>query len=423
MRYYEIRCPVHGFIQLDEWEWAIINEPAFQRLRRIRQLGFTDYIYPGAMHTRFEHSLGVMHIATRLYDALCKNSNEVLKSELGYNEDGLRRDRRLVRLAALLHDVGHAPFSHASEESFPLKPNGERYAHEDYSSQVILTTLAEVVRSHPMNQNYRISPEEIASLLGYDAFETQFGERETQRLRFLSEIISSQMDADRMDYLLRDSYHLGVRYGVYDLERLINTIQAVPYAEDGTIRLGIGEDGWHAVESLILARYYMFTQVYFHKTRVAYDHHISEAMKSLLSGTYPEPTRIQEFLEWDDWRALGLIASGKAGEHGERIRQRNHYRLVFSAEATEEDSRLYQEVRQRLGDLVAHEEPASKSWYASEGTEIPIKMSDGRVRSLSRLSPAIGAMIKRQEQRYLYVRPEHAEVARKIVKEVIDGRQ
>src|SRR5882757_6610120 len=117
-RIYELRCPVHGFIPFSDWEREIIAQPAFQRLRRIRQLAWTDQVYPGAMHTRFEHSLGVMHVASRLYDAIVNRSQDVLESELTYNADGLRKDRILVRLAALLHDVGHCPFSHAAETLF-----------------------------------------------------------------------------------------------------------------------------------------------------------------------------------------------------------------------------------------------------------------------------------------------------------------
>src|SRR5213080_2791435 len=105
-RTYEIRCPVHGFITLSDWEREIINQPAFQRLRRIRQLAWTDMVYPGAMHTRFEHSLGVMHVASRLYEAVVERSGTVLESELAYDETGLRVDKTLVRLTALLHDVG-----------------------------------------------------------------------------------------------------------------------------------------------------------------------------------------------------------------------------------------------------------------------------------------------------------------------------
>src|SRR6266481_5998426 len=113
---FAVQCMV---IRLNDWEWNVIAQRAFQRLRRIRQLAWTDYVYPGAMHTRFEQSLGVMHVATLLYDAICAKSAEVLKSDLAYNKDGLGRDRQLVRFAALLHDVGHSPFSHGSEDLFP----------------------------------------------------------------------------------------------------------------------------------------------------------------------------------------------------------------------------------------------------------------------------------------------------------------
>ena len=112
-RQFDIRCPIHGFVKLSAWEREIINQPAYQRLRRIRQLAWTDYVYPGAMHTRFEHSLGVMHVATLLYDAIGRNSKEVLEQEYSFKQDDFRRNEQLVRLAALLHDLGHSPFSHA----------------------------------------------------------------------------------------------------------------------------------------------------------------------------------------------------------------------------------------------------------------------------------------------------------------------
>jgi uncharacterized protein len=132
---YEIRCPVHGFITLDEWEREIISQRAFQRLRRIRQLAWTDQVYPGAMHMRFEHSLGVMHTASLLFDSITQNSRSVLESSLSYDEHSLGRQRHMVRLAALLHDVGHAPFSHAAEDLFPATDdNGRKYTHEEYSA-------------------------------------------------------------------------------------------------------------------------------------------------------------------------------------------------------------------------------------------------------------------------------------------------
>jgi HD superfamily phosphohydrolase len=135
MSEYEIRDPVYGFITFNEWEKEIIDHFVFQRLRRIKQLALTDMVYPGATHTRFEHSLGVMHLATKMYDAIIRDDSnkQLLTEKLNYQESGLKRDRQLVRLAALLHDVGHAPFSHASEAIISKNPvTGKPYKHEDY---------------------------------------------------------------------------------------------------------------------------------------------------------------------------------------------------------------------------------------------------------------------------------------------------
>jgi len=162
----EIRCPIYRFIQLSDWEREIISQPAFQRLRRIRQLAWTDYVYPGAMHTRFEHSLGVMHMATLLYDAIIARSWPELEDLLEYNQAGKERNRQLLRLAALLHDVGHGPFSHAAEELTPLIPDQSRpFRHEEYSTAIIEYNFKDIIDNHPENNNYRLRVEEITGLI------------------------------------------------------------------------------------------------------------------------------------------------------------------------------------------------------------------------------------------------------------------
>src|SRR5580704_1450852 len=120
LKQYEVRDPVHGLIAFNGLECDIINHPAFQRLRRIRQLAWTDMVYPGAMHTRFEHSLGVMHVATRLFETVRRRSKQILESEYDFEEGATIRWRQIIRLAALLHDVGHTPFSHSGEGLFPV---------------------------------------------------------------------------------------------------------------------------------------------------------------------------------------------------------------------------------------------------------------------------------------------------------------
>lgn len=417
-RTYEIRCPIHGFITLNDWEWNIISQSAFQRLRRIRQLGWTDYIYPGAMHTRFEHSLGVMHTATLLYDAILKSSKNILTSELAYDETGFLRSRQLVRLAALVHDVGHAPFSHASEDLFPERDSRKKYVHEDYSVAIIRSELYHAIEEHPLNESYGFDADSIAALIE--------GSTKAKQSVFWRPLIDGQMDADRMDYLLRDSYHAGVQYGKFDLHRVVSTVRPVRYEDGRAPRLGIAEGGWHAAEALVLARYFMFTQVYFHKTRVAYDVHLRGALKEMLhGGRFPRPLNgeLKEFLKWDDWTVLGLLTQGGGGEHGECLRTRNHFRLVYRTNEVPDEKNLQQleQVKAKLGPLVAAEESASKSWYKTGPTDIPVvdNLDEKTVKPLSYYSSVV-KNLETNSQVLLYVRREDRAKAKKIVDEVRD---
>ena len=171
-----------------------------------------------------------------------------------------------------------------------------------------------------------------------------------------------------MDYLLRDSLHSGVTYGQYDWQRLIHTIVALPETEQGSVRLGVMEGGWHAAETLLLARYFMFTQVYFHKTRVVLDFHLQNSLKELLpKECFPSPVNsdLDGYLKWDDWRVLGLLANNEGGEHGQRLACRNHYREITHTPETPSPDDLDQlkKWRDKLNDLLAIEIPAEKSWY------------------------------------------------------------
>jgi HD superfamily phosphohydrolase len=417
---YEIRCPVHGFITINDWEREIINHPAFQRLRRIRQLAFTDLIYPGAMHTRFEHSLGVLHVADRLYDAIVKRSRDVLKSELFYDDNGLTTDRILVRLTALLHDVGHTPFSHGAEELFPLQDDGRTpYKHEHYSAAIIRTHLRDVIDSHPLRQNYRLGADDVAALLEAS---TNAG-----RALFWRELIDGQLDADRLDYLLRDSLHAGVGYGKFDWQRLVNSVEVVPGAGGRSPRLGVSEGGFHAAEGLVLARYFMFTQVYFHKTRVAYDHHLQRAVAEILpAGRFPRPVgeELSEFLKWDDWRVLGALANGGGGDHGRRLAERDHFREVYHTPETPTaaDLETLERMRARLGALVQAEERAEKSWYKVGKPDIPV-ISDNPGRPVSPLSHYSGvvAQLSPIGKVMLYSRKEDVAEARQRVQQISEG--
>lgn len=227
----EIRDPVHGYISITEVEKAIIDLPVFQRLRRIRQLAGAHLTYPGAQHSRFEHSLGTLHLSGAAVN--------VLAQKTPLTEDGAQE----VRLAALLHDIGHGPFSHVIEEVMVEKRG---LTHEDVSKRVIKESeVSDVLRRY-----------------GFDAevmSEFSLG-LSPVRPKFLNEVVGGGIGVDIMDYLLRDSYFTGVEYGKVDVHRIINSFEVVQE------HLALDQDALYAFEALMVARYEMFKAVYFHRT-------------------------------------------------------------------------------------------------------------------------------------------------------------
>lgn len=219
--------PIHHYIHVrDRVIWDVIGTKEFQRLRRIRQLGTTYLVFHGAEHSRFQHSLGVYEIVRRIIDDVFTGRSE------------WREEERLVTLcAALLHDLGHGPFSHAFENVFELD-------HEQYTQAILLgdTEVNEVLT--------RVAPdfpERVANVI-----------EKTYHDKLVVSLISSQIDADRMDYLQRDSYYTGVSYGHFDMERILRVMR--PSEEQAVIKYS----GMHAVEDYIMSRYQMYWQVYFH---------------------------------------------------------------------------------------------------------------------------------------------------------------
>ena len=333
------------------------------------------------------------------------------------------RLHKLLRFAALLHDIGHSPFSHAGEDVFPEKKGTyKRYVHEEYSAAIVRYQLRDVIENHESNRNYKINADEVADFL--DGSSTTFD------VVLWRDLISSQMDGDRMDYLLRDSYHAGVNYGKYDLNRLIATVRIIerPGDSGGGYSIGIDEDGIHAAEGLILARYMMFTQLYFHKTRVIYDYHLIEAIRSVLSnhgGSFPSPDNhenVDLYLEWDDWRVLGAIAAGEGKEHGNFLINRTHYRKLRETKEVPglEDLEWIEALFQKLEPLGAIRRDADKSWYKFQklNEEVLVDKESGRrlegvsVVPLSEMSPVIkGLQSVMQSRIYVpYERRDEAEI-------------
>lgn len=425
---------MHGFIGYDDWELSIINHPAFQRLRRIRQLALTEFVYPGATHTRFAHALGTMDVATRMFDAIVSRQQDYLFSERDYDEAGLRRDRQIVRLAALLHDVGHSPFSHSGEGLFPFKaqpPNEERYEHEDYSANIITSVLKETIEQHRGNLNYEIEATDVAELV---SGKTNPKKQASLRRLIWRPIVTSQLDADRCDYLLRDSLHCGTSYGRYDLERILATINlGLSESDDPVVSIEAG--GWHAAEGLIIARYSMFTQVYFHHTRQALDHHVEKVLSYLLEAEYgrpefpsPNAEDLGEYLKWDDWMVLGKVSLDDAGDHGTALRERNLYRSVWSTMETPTDDEIQRsdEIADELGDLLGFMNDASKSWYSFGNQDLLIVPDNctnpQHGKPLSEYSTIVSNM-RPVSQRHIYVDPNNRERALAILDEAEEGRR
>ena len=297
-----IRDPIHGFIRADSLERALIDSRPLQRLRSIRQLGMTSLVFPGAEHSRFGHTLGAMQLAGRAYDALAAKSQGVLP--LGPEA----RERRLVRAAALLHDIGHAPFSHSAEELF-----ADGLDHEAMTARLLATPeLTSIFASYGAG----IESADVAQLLS--------GKTEP-RARLLSQIISGELDVDKMDYLLRDSLFCGVRYGNYDLERLLDTILPLADPQSGEWGIGVEEGGVHALEALVMARYYMFTQVYFNVTGKALELHLGAWLRE---SDRRWPTSPEAFLAEDDVSALSQMRASSS-PHARAVVTRAHYPLAF----------------------------------------------------------------------------------------------
>ena len=234
-----LKDPVHSYIHIHyEVIWNCLDSKEFQRLRRIRQLGGDFQVYPTAEHSRFSHSLGVYEIVRRMVTEV-----KTLCAELTEYE------KVCVMLAGLLHDVGHGPFSHAFEHV-------TNHSHEEYTAKIILgdTELNSILRAVSKKM-----PEDIVSIIQH-----------THENDILNQIVSGQLDADRMDYLLRDSYFTATSYGQFDLERILRTMRVRKISEGRKV-IVVKHTGIHSVEDYIMARYQMYWQVYYHPVARSYE--------------------------------------------------------------------------------------------------------------------------------------------------------
>ncbi|NSW84410.1 MAG: HD domain-containing protein [Syntrophothermus sp.] len=329
---------VYGAVPLTEAEWEVINTPIFQRLRRIRQLGLSSYVFPTAEHTRFSHSLGVLFIMGKI--------TELLHQKGILNEDDVRK----LRMASLLHDVGHYPLSHVGEAVFmriqfeeeqvirkkssvsdenDLTKAGRRYrvksvSHERVGAAIITRhhnhKIANILKKH------RFDPVELAKIIN--------GEHEDNII--YNQLMHSSLDADRLDYLLRDATHTGVRYGLVDFDYLVRHLEIGEEkdTQGNPVKvIGVSQKATHVLEHYLTARYFLYSQVIFHKTVVAFEILARALMyyaskNEMLDGEWfrnyddiVENINTAKFLRFNDHLFFRLL-------HDSRLRKDRQIRLI-----------------------------------------------------------------------------------------------
>ena len=416
-QYHEIRDPIHNFVRLDSDERLVLDSRPIQRLRLIHQLAMSYLIYPGATHKRFEHSLGVMELAGRVFDVITADHNihPTVREVVPDIARGDSRDywHKVLRMAALCHDIGHLPFSHATEKD--LLPDGRD--HEHITADLIRgSELIDVWKSMtpPLNPDHiakvAVGPEKMQNV--------DFSNWET----LLSEIIGSDaLGVDRMDYLLRDSHHVGVAYGRFDHYRLIDTMRVLPASEQSDEpTLGVESGGIHSAEALLLARYFMFMQVYHHHVRTAYDFHLQQFLQAWLPcGRFPtEADKLQSITDIEVLSALSKAdadTSAAGHEAADRIVNRKHFRRLYSQ--TRGDKALHQNPHAVIARAAAmrygKEQVLAKSYRQTEPTSaFPVRNSDGTIVSSHTISEAL-QQIPLVDVGVVLIAPELAEDARR----------
>lgn len=378
----DIRDPIHGFISLTKDEQRIIDTPPFQRLRRIRQLATTYLLYPSAEHTRFPHSLGVMHVSNLIFEKL----HDKRKDVLGWSEDETKKYRQMLRLASLLHDVAHAPFSHVADDLFDESVKShEGMAGKIITDSEITSIIDKIGADHGFNSHA------IAALITGNAFHNDE--------RLLVDIFASELDSDKMDYLLRDSLYTGAKYGNFDLDRILNVISL--YFKDGQWKIGIEHDGVEAVEGLILARYFMFTQVYLHRTRRIYDNIMIQLLREILmkeTETGRLPKDVSEFVKWDDYTVIEK-AKSLASPWADRFLNRIHLKCIWESEPalTMEERKVQRESELQIKDeLEARYKPYQVIIDRYQKPPLKFALSDGSptISIISKEDPTVTFSLK-----------------------------
>lgn len=335
----EIRDPVHGSIYYSDPEVAVLDSPEYQRLRTIKQLGFAEYSYPGATHNRYLHSIGVCHLAGEIFDSIFRAYPFAKPSQR-------MRFRQVVRLAALLHDIGHGPLSHTTEQVMPLvkelkiktytdQVQGGRQAnHEDYTIKYITdSNLALTIQEKfPDLEPYHVACLIDKSLPSTDGFFIDSG---IDFRPILSQLISSELDADRMDYLERDSYFCGTNYGKIDKGWLIQNLTF--YKKENKMYLALNRRALYAFDDFLISRHHMYLMVYFHHKAIIYEEMLNRYLSSKDCGFFL-PSDIHDYTNFNDYKLYEHLSASK-NSWAQRISQRRPYKVLIELHNTIDSQR------------------------------------------------------------------------------------
>jgi HD superfamily phosphohydrolase len=423
----EVRDPIHGAIDVESDELAILDDPFVQRLRQVRQTGFSYLPFPGATHSRYAHCVGVMHLAGQAFDKAFTGVT------LGASD---RRDlRRALRIAALCHDLGHAPFSHCAEFAMPplaslgiqwygaIADPGRKATHEDYTVAILERTplVATIAACSPFTARH------VAALISADVAPADdfFVRGGLDYRRILSQIVSSELDVDRLDYLRRDSYFTGARYGEIDASWILGNLAAVN--DDGNVTLALDARAIYAFDHFLLARHHMFLMVYFHHKSVVYEEMLRRHVSSK-DRSFAIPADLEAYLGFDDV-ALESVLRTSAEPWARRIVERRPYQRLVERHGKPGDID-FQPEKDKLFDAgigVIHAASTGRlSRYAAVGKKRnkapPIAVLDRlpgmpveRVRTLSMASDVFENYAQDRLIARLYVAPEELDRARVVL--------
>lgn len=442
-----IRCPIHGTLPVTHREIKLIDHPSFQRLRNIKQLGFADLSFPGATHTRYSHSLGAMHIATRLFDRLFPSSSERREGRLqdlpDLPERVRARFRQTVRLAMLFHDLGHAPLSHTTEllmpavgelglGSFAGDDVTRRASHEDYTLKIVLdSSLGQLIENH-FHEADGIVAKDVAELIvgaTWQEASTRFRHGGIDYTPALRQIVSSECDADRMDYLQRDSFYSGVNYGKFDADWLIDNVVAV--VVDGQIFMGIRSRAIFSFEDFLLSRYHMFATVYLHYTPVIFEKMLSRYFETCKLAGHNEfflPADIEKYTALDDMDLLLTLRKSK-NPWARRIIDRRPFVLLDEQNVGHQRPRAHNVSHDvlvaRLGEAkIEHIATRSRtvlSKYFGDANKKPIYVVDGEhVIPLEEFTPLYSRYQKPSQMNRVFVDPERRSEARQVMQRLVE---